>query len=110
VLDTVGNCSVIDSKPSAGLKIVGEKGGYESKESANQAMKNEVKCKGVGTGAAEPDTEAKFKAAEAKARQLGGVQAHARGYRRSKLRTTQQLLINVPSQALGCPLSGRKQS
>ena len=49
MLDTVGNCSVIDSKPSAGLKIVGEKGGYESKESANQAMKNEVKCKGVGT-------------------------------------------------------------
>jgi hypothetical protein len=73
VLDTVGNCSVIDAKPSGGLKIVGEKGGYASKEGANQAMEDEAKCKGVGTGAVEQGAEFKFKAAEAKARKLGGV-------------------------------------
>jgi hypothetical protein len=73
VLDTVGNCSVIDAKPNGGLKIVGEKGGYASKDAANKAMKDEAKCKGVETGAVEQDAEFKLKAAEAKVRKLGGV-------------------------------------
>ena len=73
VLDTVGNCSLIDAKPNGGLKIVGEKGGYASKEGANQAMKDEAKCKVVETGAVEQDEAFKLKAAEAKARKLGGV-------------------------------------
>ena len=36
VTDTVGNCSVVDSKPgqSSGLKIVGDKGGYSSSDAA----------------------------------------------------------------------------
>jgi hypothetical protein len=48
VLDTVGNCAVIDSKPSAGLKIIGYTGGYTSLKSANKALKNsKAKCKDV---------------------------------------------------------------
>jgi hypothetical protein len=74
VLDTVGNCSVIDAKPSAGLKIIGDKGGYASPASANRAMNNEAKCKGtVVTGAVDQDAAGKYKAAEAKAKKLGGV-------------------------------------
>ena len=42
VLDTAGNCAVVDSKPSAG--IIGDSGGYTSFESANSALK--AKCKG----------------------------------------------------------------
>jgi hypothetical protein len=73
VLDTVGNCSVIDAKPSAGLKIIGDEGGYASPASAIRAMNNEAKCKGVvGTGAVDQDAAGKYKAAEAKAK-LGGV-------------------------------------
>ena len=69
VLDTVGNCSVVDAKPGAGLKIIGDKGGYASLESANKALKDfKAECKDtVGTGA-----EAKFKAAQAKAEKFGG--------------------------------------
>jgi hypothetical protein len=65
VLDTVGNCAVVDAKPGAGLEIIGDKGGYASLESANKALRDaKAKCKGVvGTGA-----DAKFKAAQAKAR------------------------------------------
>jgi hypothetical protein len=70
VADTVGNCSVIDSKPSDGLKGVGEKDGYASKELANEAMKREPKCKGAKT-AVEQDLDAKFMAAEAKAKKMG---------------------------------------
>jgi hypothetical protein len=74
VLDTVGNCSVIDAKPSAGLKIIGDKGGYASPASAKRAMNNEAKCKGtVVTGAVDQDAAGKYKAAEAKAKKLGGV-------------------------------------
>lgn len=74
VLDPVGNCSVIDSKSTTGLKIVGDKGGYASAESANRAMKDEAQCKGVvGTGAVDQGAEVKFKAAEAKAKKAGGV-------------------------------------
>jgi hypothetical protein len=47
-MDTVGNCSVVDSKPSAssGMKIMGDKGGYASKEDAGKALKG-LKCKGI---------------------------------------------------------------
>jgi hypothetical protein len=46
--DTVGNCSIVDSKPSAssGMKIMGDKGGYASKDAAEKALKG-LKCKGV---------------------------------------------------------------
>jgi hypothetical protein len=48
--DTVGNCSVVDSKPSAhsGMKLLGKKSGYASKEEATKAMKALPKktCKG----------------------------------------------------------------
>jgi hypothetical protein len=70
VADTVGNCSVIDSKPSDGLKGVGEKDGYASKDLVNEAMKHEPKC-GGGQTSVEQDSNAKFKAAEAKAKTLG---------------------------------------
>ncbi len=50
-MDTVGNCSVVDSKPSAssGMKIVGDKGGYASKQDAAKALKGlpKGKCKGI---------------------------------------------------------------
>jgi hypothetical protein len=68
VLDEAGHCTVVDSKPSAGssLKIVGDQGGYTSLESANKALKDsKAECL-VGAGA-----EAKFEAAQAKARRDG---------------------------------------
>jgi hypothetical protein len=71
VADTVGNCSVIDSKPSDGLRGIGEKDGYASKELANEAMKREPKCKGARTGEVGQNAEVRFKAAEAKAKKLG---------------------------------------
>jgi len=50
-MDTVGNCSVVDSKPSAsaGMTILGDKNGYTSKEDATKALKAlpSGKCKGV---------------------------------------------------------------
>jgi hypothetical protein len=50
-MDTVGNCSVVDSKPSAhaGMKILGNQGGYASKEEATKALQAlpKNKCKGV---------------------------------------------------------------
>jgi hypothetical protein len=49
VLDTVGNCSVVDSKPSArsGLKIIGDKHGYPSMLNAGGALNGDLKgqCK-----------------------------------------------------------------
>ena len=49
--DPVGNCSVVDSKPSAGsgMKIMGDKGGYASKEEATKALKAlpSGKCRGI---------------------------------------------------------------
>jgi 16S rRNA C967 or C1407 C5-methylase (RsmB/RsmF family) len=60
---------VIDSKPSDGLKVIGEKNGYASKESADQAMKDEPKCK-APQAAVEQDA-GRLKAAEAKAKKLG---------------------------------------
>jgi hypothetical protein len=50
-MDTVGNCSVVDSKPSAsaGMKILGNKGGYHRKDAATKALKGlpKGKCKGI---------------------------------------------------------------
>ncbi len=50
-MDTVGNCSVVDSKPSAsaGMTILGDKGGYASQADAAKALKAlpKGKCKGV---------------------------------------------------------------
>ena len=70
VLDEVGHCTVVDSKPSAGssLKIVGDQDGYTSLETAKKALENsKAECKNVvGTG-----TEAKFKTAQAKAQKNG---------------------------------------
>ena len=50
VRDTVGNCSVVDSKPAktSGLKIITDKGGYASTGDAEKALKGlSKKCKGV---------------------------------------------------------------
>jgi hypothetical protein len=50
-IDTVGNCSVVDSKPSehSGMTILGDKNGYSSKEDAAKALKAlpKDKCKGI---------------------------------------------------------------
>ena len=50
-MDTVGNCSVVDAEPSshAGMTILGDQGGYASKEDATSALKAlpQDKCKGV---------------------------------------------------------------
>ena len=50
-MDTVGNCSVVDSKPSAnaGMTILGAQDGYASKEDATNALKGlpKDKCKGI---------------------------------------------------------------
>jgi hypothetical protein len=70
VLDEVGHCTVVDSKPSVGsnLKIVGDQGGYTSLEAANKALKDsKAECKDV-VGA---EAESKFKAAQTKARRDG---------------------------------------
>jgi opacity protein-like surface antigen len=53
VVDTVGNCAVIDTKPSpyniSGLKIIGDKGGYPSPTAATKALQSGggLKCKGM---------------------------------------------------------------
>jgi hypothetical protein len=67
VVDTVGNCAVVDAKPADGLKIIGDMGGYASLESAKKALKDaKAECKdSVET------TESKFKAAQAKAEKVG---------------------------------------
>jgi hypothetical protein len=49
-IDTVGDCSVVDSKPSAsaGMTILGDQSGYATKEEATEAEKAlpKGKCKG----------------------------------------------------------------
>jgi hypothetical protein len=78
VRDTVGNCAVlvlsahlnllpgnILARPGEDLEIIGDQGGYASSESANNALQD---SRGHCTRA-----EAKFKAAQAKADKLGGV-------------------------------------
>ena len=68
VVDTVGNCAVVDAKPGDGLKVIGDKGGYASSESANKALKDaRAECK----DSVETETESKFKAAQAKAEKVG---------------------------------------
>jgi hypothetical protein len=51
VVDTGGYCSVVDSKPGAnsGLRIMGDKSGYDALYAAKSALKNvpEGKCKGL---------------------------------------------------------------
>jgi hypothetical protein len=50
ILDPVGNCAVVDSKPSAsaGMKILGNKSGYPSKDAADKALKDSLKGKCTG--------------------------------------------------------------
>ena len=51
VKDTVGNCSVIDARPSAtknsGLTLLGNKGGYDSEAAAQKALGSGAGCKGM---------------------------------------------------------------
>jgi hypothetical protein len=57
VLNTSGDCAVIDSGPSAGSgKIIGNSGGYASLESANKALKDIKICKDVIAAGAPPTT------------------------------------------------------
>ena len=57
-VDTVGNCSVIQStpsgKPSVGKTAIGDEGGYPSIEAAKKYLdeirNDESKCKGVVAG------------------------------------------------------------
>ena len=50
-VDSVGNCSVSQGKPSAGQKALGEAGGYENMADAEAKLKeirnDESTCKGV---------------------------------------------------------------
>ena len=66
VLDAVGNCGVVDYKPSAstGLKII---------EKSDYAECKDIVEKEALIGAVEQGAEAKFNAARAKAEKLGGV-------------------------------------
>jgi hypothetical protein len=50
--DTVGNCAVIDTRPSpygiSGLKILGDKSGYSNLSAAQKEIKSDKSlCKGV---------------------------------------------------------------
>ena len=52
VIDTVGNCSVLDTKPSphgiSGLKLLGDKSGYSSPAAAEKVLKSDsAQCKGM---------------------------------------------------------------
>jgi hypothetical protein len=52
VVDTVGNCSIIDTKPSpygiSGLKILGDKSGYSSLAAAEKVLNSgNSKCKAM---------------------------------------------------------------
>ena len=50
VIDTQGNCAVVDTMPSStrssGLRILGDRHGYSSLSSAQQALKSDKACKG----------------------------------------------------------------
>jgi hypothetical protein len=46
VEDKVGNCAVIDARPSSDLKILGNKGGYPSLSAAEKETKSASACKG----------------------------------------------------------------
>jgi hypothetical protein len=50
VIDTVGNCAVVDTKPSphdvSGLKILGDKSGYPTMDDAAKILKSDnAQCK-----------------------------------------------------------------
>jgi hypothetical protein len=50
--DTVGNCAVVDSKPSpsgiSGLKVLGDKSGYSNLSAAeNEINSDKSACKGI---------------------------------------------------------------
>jgi hypothetical protein len=51
VKDTVGNCAVIDARPSptkiSGLTVLGNRGGYDSVAAAQKALGSESSCKGT---------------------------------------------------------------
>jgi hypothetical protein len=52
VVDTVGNCGVVDTKPSgydiSGLKTLGDKSGYSSLSAAEKEIKSDRSaCKGI---------------------------------------------------------------
>jgi hypothetical protein len=52
VIDTVGNCAIVDTRPSnyhiSGLKIIGDKSGYSSLSGAEQELKSDSStCKGI---------------------------------------------------------------
>ncbi|HEX2448495.1 MAG TPA: hypothetical protein VHK26_09970 [Methyloceanibacter sp.] len=51
VKDTVGNCAVIDERPSpteiSGLTILGNKSGYDSIAAAQKALGSGAGCKGM---------------------------------------------------------------
>jgi hypothetical protein len=52
VIDTVGNCAVVDTRPSpygiSGLKILGNKSGYSSLSAAQKQIKSDMSvCKGT---------------------------------------------------------------
>jgi hypothetical protein len=57
-VDTVGNCSIVQSLPdtglSAGKRAIGNTGGYDSMEAAQKYLEeirnDEAKCKGVVAG------------------------------------------------------------
>jgi hypothetical protein len=57
-VDTVGNCSIVQSLPdtgmSAGKKVIGNTGGYDSMEAAQKFLAeirdDETKCEGVVSG------------------------------------------------------------
>ena len=47
VMDTVGNCAVLDSQPSSDLKVLGDKSGYSSLSAAEKEIKSDSSaCKG----------------------------------------------------------------
>ena len=52
VIDTVGNCAVVDSRPSpygiSGLRIIGNKSGYPNLPAAQKELKSNLSvCKGT---------------------------------------------------------------
>ena len=49
VQDSSGYCAVIDAHPSktAGLKMLGKAGGYDSHDAAEQALKAQHHCSGA---------------------------------------------------------------
>ncbi len=53
-VDNAGYCAVVQSEPSAtsDLKIIGDKGGFASKEAADKALKESPKgqCKNINPG------------------------------------------------------------